>query len=129
MIDPICSGSIYLYFLINVTLAKSRYEGRGTVSMILSMPCAHAGDKAGREKEKARKRLIIRLYPYIHRIMFQLYTLSFRGGFIRIVWSKYRCKLQSARIKGRVSSLVVPEAAAELSQVVKKVYKSIGSLW
>lgn len=97
--------------------------------MILSMPCAHAGDKAGREKEKARKRLIIRLYPYIHRIMFQLYTLSFRGGFIRIVWSKYRCKLQSARIKGRVSSLVVPEAAAELSQVVKKVYKSIGSLW
>lgn len=42
------------------------------------------------------------------------------GGFlIHIIGVDYRCKLKSARIKGRVSSLDVPEAAAELSQVVK----------
>lgn len=62
-------------------------------------------------KEKARKRLVIRLWDYGSTL--------YSGVFIHIFGADYRCKLKSARIKGRVSSLVVPEAAAELSQVVK----------
>lgn len=44
----------------------------------MSIPCARAGDGGrSREKEKARKRLAIHTYDC--GIMFQLYTLSFRG--------------------------------------------------
>ena len=35
------------------------------------MPCAHAGDGVGREKDKEGREVIIQLW-----IMFQLYTLS-----------------------------------------------------